>query len=564
MDVYVKGSPNGRGKVSLGQGDFVAQGGQGAVYAKGSLAYKIYADPAGMIPTAKIQELSALTLPAIIRPQDILLDAKNVPVGYTMTRIKDAVPLCRTFTRAWRDRNNLMPDQMLALVRKLQEGVQHVHNQQMLIVDINEMNFLVDKGLSDILFIDVDSYQTPGFKATALMDSVRDRHNTGSGFSRETDWFSWGIVSFQMFVGIHPYKGKHVALSDIDARMLQNISVLNRDVSVPKVCYAFDVIPQAYLNWYRAVFENGQRCAPPTDLNAPLVLTPIIQRIAASDKLLITMMGRFSAPIVLPLPHAGTLCGVTTQGLVMRGKPVLADSNARIIMTPRHNTLLAATLRGGKVRLFDIAQGQYMAGELDADAITTYADRLYLKNGNGLFEVEFLEYGATPQPALRAIGNVLPNAALVHEGVVTQNLLGAQYASLFPMSGKCYSVRIKELDAHRIIDARFDNNVLMLVGERHGQYDKYILRFDATYTAYDVRVVPNITYEGLNFVTLDSGVCVHLNENEELELFANRKDALGIKILVEPALQGAQLFKNGTQVLFSKGDTLYSMTLKPH
>ena len=73
---------------------------------------------------------------------------------------------------------------------------------------------------------------------------------------------------------------------------------------------------------------------------------------------------------------------------------------------------------------------------------------------------------------------------------------------------------------------------------------------------------PDIPYAGLNFVTLDSGVCVHLNENEELELFSNRKDMNGIKLLTEPALQGAQLFKNGAQVLFSKGDTLYSMTLK--
>ena len=72
------------------------------------------------------------------------------------------------------------------------------------------------------------------------------------------------------------------------------------------------------------------------------------------------------------------------------------------------------------------------------------------------------------QPVLKAIGNVLPNAALMFEGVVMQNLMGAQYVSLFPQPGKCYSVRIKELDAYRIVDARFDNNVLMLVGERHG------------------------------------------------------------------------------------------------
>ena len=64
MDVFIKG----KGKVSLGQGDFVAQGGQGAVYAKGDTAYKIYADPGKMIPSPKYRNCAALTLPTIIRP----------------------------------------------------------------------------------------------------------------------------------------------------------------------------------------------------------------------------------------------------------------------------------------------------------------------------------------------------------------------------------------------------------------------------------------------------------------------------------------------------------------
>ena len=563
MDVFVKG----KGRVSLGQGDFVAQGGQGSVYAKGNTAYKIYADPAGMVPAAKIQELSALTLPTIIRPQAVLLDKANVPIGYTMARVKDAHALCQVFTRAFRDRHNLTPDGMLALVRKLQEGVQHVHDKGMLVVDLNEMNFLVDENVgrnnASVLFIDVDSYQTPGFKATALMDSVRDRHSPNNRFSEDTDWFSFGIVSFQMFIGIHPYKGKHPTLADMNARMVQNVSVLNKDVSVPKVCYPFDAIPQAYRHWYHAVFDLGKRCAPPFDLNAPIVLTPTIQRVTGSDKLVIEIIGVFPAPLILPLPNAGPLCGITTQGLVMRGKPILPDSNARIITTPRLNTLIAAGLRGGKVRLFDVTHDRALPAEFDADAITTYQDRLTIKNGMGLYEMEFVEFGSGPQPALKTVGNATPNATQLFEGVATQNLLGAQYASLFPRPGTCHSVRIKELDGHRIVDARFDNNVLMLVGERHGTYHKFILRFDAAYATYDVRVVPDVTFAGLNFVTLDNGVCVHLNEKEELEIFSNRKDTMGLKIIADPAIQGAQLFKNGTQVLFSRGDTLYKMTLKP-
>ena len=114
------------------------------------------------------------------------------------------------------------------------------------------------------------------------------------------------------------------------------------------------------------------------------------------------------------------------------------------------------------------------------------------------------------------------------------------------------------------MDARFDNNVLMVVGVYGGKYDRFVVRFDSAYQTYDVRIVQDITYAGLNFVTLDNGVCIHLNENEELEIFSNRKDTTSLRVLSDAAMQGARLFKNGAQVLFSKGDTLYSMTLKPH
>ena len=72
-------------------------------------------------------------------------------------------------------------------------------------------NFLIDRDMQHVLFIDVDSYQTAGFPATAIMDSIRDRHS--STYSAGTDWFSFAILAFQMFVGVHPYRGKHATLA---------------------------------------------------------------------------------------------------------------------------------------------------------------------------------------------------------------------------------------------------------------------------------------------------------------------------------------------------------------
>jgi hypothetical protein len=58
----------GQGQVQLGRTEFKAQGGEGAVYVKGQTAYKLYTDPARCIAQAKIDELSLLVQPNIIRP----------------------------------------------------------------------------------------------------------------------------------------------------------------------------------------------------------------------------------------------------------------------------------------------------------------------------------------------------------------------------------------------------------------------------------------------------------------------------------------------------------------
>ena len=71
----------GGGEIRLGQSDFKAQGGEGSIYVKGPHAYKIYTDPQRALAPAKILELSALTLPNIIRPLRVLSDTKNRPVG---------------------------------------------------------------------------------------------------------------------------------------------------------------------------------------------------------------------------------------------------------------------------------------------------------------------------------------------------------------------------------------------------------------------------------------------------------------------------------------------------
>jgi len=554
MDIFIKG----KGAVKLTQKEFKASGGEGSVYVKGKTAFKIYNDPKKMIPVGKIQELSSLTMPTIIKPEDTLLDSKNSPIGYTMQALSDTMALCAMFPKAYRDRNKITPDMAINLVKKLQEGVSHCHANKILIVDLNEMNFLINKGHDELFFIDVDSYQTPHYSATALMESVRDRHS--KTFSELTDWFSFGIVSFQMFVGIHPYKGKHNTVKGLDERMLSNISVFNKDVSIPGACLPFDVIPQAYKDWYEAVFERGARIAPPDSLIPVIVVNPRVKKITGSQTFDISQILVADGDIIYVCDNVI----VSNNGIYNNTRKILSPTdNVNIAVTPKMNRIITAKLHMGQLKLYDGFFAKEIPVSLYADEIMSYDGRLYTKHDTNLYEIEFIDLPTSTMAAAKHVGNVLPQATQLFEGVAIQSILGAYYASLLAGSGKCYQCQIKELNGYRVVDAKLDKNVLIIVAEKSGQYDKFIFRFDEHYQTYDLRLSQDTGTLNVNFIVLDSGVVLHMNENEELELFSKNKGSNNVKLISDPAITGdCILFKNGGQACFAKDDTLYRFTMK--
>lgn len=551
----------GRGRVRLEKNDFLAQGGEASVYVKGDRAYKVYHDPARMVPAAKLQELSALDHTSLVRPEAVLLDRKDQPVGYAMRRIQAAHVLCELFNRAFRDRKAVSADAVLALVRQLQAGVRHVHECGVLIVDLNEMNFLLDPTLQALHFIDVDSYQTRSFPATAIMDSIRDRHATT--FSRETDWFSFAVVAFQMLTGIHPFKGKHPVLKDLDARMRANVSVLHADVKVPPVCQSFSVIPPPYLAWFRSVFEDGKRTAPPDERAGPVLVVPQLEVLAGSNRLRVRELYRFEAGVLLPMLPSGPQTALTTDGLHVRGIRHSVPADARLVLTPRMKQLVAAWIEEGALVLYDVARKSRITAELAAEGLTSYAERCYVKQGPSLAVIDLLELPAGMRATTRPVANVMENATRLFDGLALQDVLGSCWATLFPQPGHTYSVRLAELDGARVVDARFDGGVLLVLAFRDGRYDRLVFRFSRGYADYDVRVTADVTPAELNFVTLESGVCVHLTETGELELFRCEKGSASVKMLRDVGLDGVRLFRQGTQVLGVRGAAVYELSLLP-
>jgi len=192
-----------------------------------------------------------------------------------------------------------------------------------------------------------------------------------------------------------------------------------------------------------------------------------------------------------------------------------------------------------------------------------------VKVGDKIMEVVLTDIGPKVVASTRLAASVLPNASLLFPGGVVQNMLGNTFVSLFPQAGQTFQVRIPDLDAYRVIDARYDagakGGVLMVVGRTpKGIFDRLVFRFDGMFQTYDVRKVEDIgTPQGLNFVVTDAGMCICMDEDDKLELTSVNMGSSSVKTITDKMLGGdLRLFKRGGQVFMSRGDKVFSMRMR--
>lgn len=546
----------GNNTISLGNKEFIAQGGEGSVYAKGRTAYKIYLDPKRMIPLGKIQELSVITSSRVIKPERVIYQ-DNSPVGYTMPFVRKTEALCQLFTRSFKDQHRIDFDHIIHLVKDMRDTIDHIHSKNILIVDLNEMNFLVDNKFEEVFFIDADSYQTKSFKATALMESVRDRH-TPNYFNQGTDWFAFAVVTFQLFVGVHPYKGRHPKLKGFDDRMNANVSVFSNDVKIPRNCYPIDVIPKGLKDWYFGVFQNTVREAPPVgfDTSRPMMTIGISMVSASFD---IQEVKRYDSKVLYYSRNYGVEM-VVTQDRVHSG-----GAHIDVQKTPAvgcYGTDPYVVWRDGEdVRVAHVISRKESETTYRAEYLMTYQGRVFIKYDSSVLELNIINNNVKTIVTASEVASVLPGATKLFPGVAIQDMLGACVINIFPEVRNSYQYRLDELKGHQIIDARYDSGILMIMASQNGQFDRFIYIADNKDCKL-VRKVDDVNMSAINFVTLETGVCVAMDEQGMIEAF-NIKHPEKIKVVDDDSLQGdIKLFKSGSKAYFGQDNKLYSMSMK--
>ncbi len=559
----------GKGEVQLSdEHDYVADGGEGRIYAQGDVVYKIYLDRSNMIPEAKIAELSELDRPNIIRPKDILLNEKNHVVGFTMDRV-DGTELCRLFNTIFLKSNNVRPDMLLKLVENMQETTQFIHDKECLVVDGNEMNYLVDHGDYALpFFIDVNSYQTRNFPASAINIVFADPH--AKTFSALSDWFTFAIVACKLFVGIHPYKGKHpnYGKRDLLKRMKDNISIFNPETSIPLAARDFSHIPTAYYEWFVKLFEKGERLLPPGVAGLLKVVQVTAELVQSTGNFAIKLLRKYDREILKHSAVHGKHVVVTQNALyVDRTRHDLKQFRGEVVFTPKTLSPLIAGIRekDGMLAISDM-NGNALDLTLKVSRKPFVVDNtIYAVHRGDLTEVAIHEINKRAVASVSNVWKIMPKSSVLFDGLIYQSVLGKSYLVIpYHRTGKSYCAiqAVPELDEYRIVDGKHDQRVCMLIGYNDDTYHRIIVRFDETYQTYDVRVIEDIDYPMINFVTLDNGIVVSIDEHTLVEVFSNRVGSSKVKRIDDPDIkQEMILSKDGTTVLFYTGNKLYSLKM---
>ena len=575
MNKKVKIGNNG-GVITLTDKYYVAAGGEANIYVNGGKVYKIYHDPHKTLPAKKIQELARILNPLVVVPEDLIYDtATGDPIGYTAKYVDNVEPLLKLFVKTFKQANNIDPQMIADLVKLFQLIVNDIHSASCLAVDLNELNELVhiEPKVLTPYFIDVDSYATPSYKASAIMDSVRDRRVTSYVNGKLiynadvfSDWFSWAVITFQLYTNIHPYRGNHPNYKPIDKhkQMDDGISVFHAGVKVPPIANPFTNIPSRHLGYYKDVFLNGNRGIPPLpDGIAPLTVPPAIVTIKGTNKIDVIQVSAYSENVKNVVQIMGVNYVVTAKKVCAHDRDLMygcEKAKKTLICSATDGSPMVASLVSDKVTFIELIK-QKVIGTISARNMFARNGCIYTVSGNGkLIENSFSSLGNNVIHRIVEIENVSALTTKIFDGCAIQDLLGKKYLTLPKSKGSCFSKYLPQLDHYRIIDCKAERNVCVIIAEKGGVYDKFVVIFNKDYSDFDVRKVDDIAYDGINFTVMENGLCLLLANDRQLELFVDNQK---VDVLEDPPFDATmKLFSNPDGVFFINGNTIHQIKRK--
>lgn len=553
--------------IVLGQKEYVTAGGQGQIFKKDGLIYKVYISAMDSAMEKKLKFMACLKKDNIVAPKDVLYSPSGEPVGYTMRYVDNASALALLFTKNFKQRNGISQDNLDKIYVNMAETFRYIHDRQVIVVDANELNFLVSNADWETpYFLDVDSYSNKDFPPQAIMASAQDFRR--SDFCRETDWYSFSVLMFQLYTGIHPYMGYHPKYNffvdsmgnqqkkdDIATRRKNLVSVYDPQVKYPPFV-KLDKVPGSLAQWFQAMFVDGQYLPPPDQVTA-IVMAPQTVK-SYSSGMSETLMKDYGSDVLSVRFVDGTLLvSVASKYFVgnfqfdkvyQREMPVLFDDHGEltVIHVTKDSTGIKYSWRGKETPL----------GIKDLGKMAVIKNRLFAVVESQLVEFEMSSY--TKQLTSKAVWNVTPNAVKFFPGVVYCDTYGTATVYIPEVKDAVkamYVVTIPELNGRQVIDMMYENLTMIAVSKFNGKYERTLVKFDKAFLRHET-LQEECQLQEINAAVLANGMCLSY-DGSTLEL-----SKAGSTVRKLCAIDTEMSFAHsGNEVLGVKGSEIYSLHL---
>ncbi|MFZ5446102.1 MAG: hypothetical protein ACOZQL_39310 [Myxococcota bacterium] len=271
MDLYLSGK-----RVRVTDAELLGEGGEARVFRHAGSALKIF-HPATdatsqRVLDQKLQKLARFprTLPPqVMAPLEVVTDRAGKIVGYRMALVSGAEDFGRLANRKWR-LGVLSNAALTGLFQELHRLVAAVHAASVVIGDFNDGNVLFADARPSL--IDADSMQFDGLPCPVGHERFLDPRlygvdlSSAPRFDEGSDWYAFAVLLFQSLLAVHPFGGTHAKLATLLRRAEARHSVLQSDVTLPRLAVPPKVLTDDLLHWFHAVFEKDARQAFPPSL----------------------------------------------------------------------------------------------------------------------------------------------------------------------------------------------------------------------------------------------------------------------------------------------------------
>jgi hypothetical protein len=576
----------GRGPLTLRPSNYIAAGGEGTIYVAGDTAIKIYLDPKNKVAWNRVPEKLAFFRnhrhPYVVAPQGAVTGSSGETIGYYMPFIRDAdhggnaEPIARIFTNDSRRRLGFTDGDSSTLVERMREIIMFAHMNNAITVDANELGYFVlpsgAKG-PEPRMIDTDCWVLNGLYPPTLpiMPSIRDWHSA-TPFGEMQDWFAWAVVTFQVYSGLHPYKGNLDGYlpKDFELRMKANASVFDPKIRLNRAVRDFSCIPDVLLEWYEATFQKGERSVPPSPFDKrTLARAAQVMRVVTTTATGALIFKKLYAQVGDPVVHIYP-CGV----VLLKSGVLINLSTMRTIGSVASNDCEVVKAQGGwltacgglgRKPTFSFINETSLEQETIAFDFTgyrfmRYENRLFVVTDRGLSELTLHMFNK-PILTVGQTWGAMVNATRWFDGVGIQDAFGSTFVITPFGDNACAQVRVPELDGIKPIVAKAGNRFVTVVGiDAQGQMHKVEITLDREYRSYTIwrREVDS---PDLNIAILPKGACVTIVEDGRLSVFVPTNGAAN-NIQDKQIATDMTLANWGDQVVYIQDGAVWSLQMK--